>query len=118
VIGFCLGGTLAYDVAVNGDPQVAVTYYGSGIPSALDAAGRIACPTIMHWGGADPFIPREHVDAVAAMAAGHDSIECHVHEGAGHAFDNHRSARFHVPAARAAAWELAAAFLARELPAG
>ena len=43
---------------------------------------------IMHWGGADPFIPREQVDAVAAMAAGHDRIECHVHEGAGHAFDN------------------------------
>jgi len=118
VIGFCLGGTLAYEVAVNGDPQVAVVYYGSGIPAALGAAGRIACPTIMHWGGADPFIPREHVDAVAAMAAGHDSIECHVHEGAGHAFDNHRSARFHVPAARAAAWELTAAFLARELPPG
>jgi carboxymethylenebutenolidase len=118
VVGFCLGGTLAYQVAVDGDPHVAVVYYGSGIPGALDAAGRITCPTIMHWGGADPFIPREQVDAVAAMAAGHETIECHVHEGAGHAFDNHRSARFHVPEARAAAWELTAAFLARELPAG
>jgi carboxymethylenebutenolidase len=118
VLGFCLGGTLAYEVAVDGDPDVAVVYYGSGIPRSLDGAARIDCPTIMHWGGADPYIPREQVDAVAAMAAGHEAIECHVHEGAGHAFDNHRAPMFHVPAARAAAWELTAAFLARELPAG
>ena len=118
VIGFCLGGTFAYQVAVHGTPDVAVIYYGSAIPAALADAGRIDCPTIMHWGGADPFIPREQVDAVAAMAAGHPSIECHVHEGAGHAFDNHRSEKFHVPEARAAAWELTAAFLARELPVG
>lgn len=49
VIGFCLGGTLAYGVAADGDPDVAVVYYGSGVPDALDAAARITCPTIMHW---------------------------------------------------------------------
>ena len=118
VIGFCFGGTIAYEVAANADPDVAVVYYGSGIPAALDRAGAITCPTIMHWGGADPFIPREQVDAVAAMAAAHASIECHVHEGAGHAFDNHLAPMFHDPDARAAAWELTAAFLAREFPAG
>jgi carboxymethylenebutenolidase len=116
VLGFCLGGSLAYMAAANGDPDVAVVYYGSAVPGALDDADRITCPMIMHWGGADPYIPREHVDAVAALAAGRDDIECHVHEGAGHAFDN-RAPAFHVPAAAAAAWELTAAFLARELPA-
>jgi carboxymethylenebutenolidase len=115
VAGFCLGGTLAYRVAAGADPDVAVVYYGSGIPSALGDAAAIACPAIMHWGGADPYIPREQVDAVAAMAAAHDRIECHVHEGAGHAFDN-PAPMFADPAARAAAWELTAAFLARELP--
>jgi carboxymethylenebutenolidase len=118
VLGFCLGGTLAYQVAVNGDPQVAIVYHGSAIAGALDAAAQIACPMLMHWGGADQYIPRAQVDAVATLAAGRDDIECHVHEGAGHAFDNHRAPMFHVPAARAAAWELTAAFLARELPAG
>ena len=73
---------------------------------------------LMHWGGADPFIPREQVDAVAAMAAGHDRIECHVHEGVGHAFDNHHAPRFHHPGAAAAACALTTAFLARELPPG
>jgi carboxymethylenebutenolidase len=118
VLGFCLGGTLAYQVAVQGDPDAAVVYYGSGVPGALDAAAAIACPVLMHWGGVDPFIPREQVDAVAAWAAEHERIECHVHEGAGHAFDNHHAPHFHHPEAAAAAWELTVAFLARTLPVG
>jgi len=116
VLGFCLGGTLAYEVAVHGDPAVAVAYYGSGIPIALEAVEQIACPLIMHWGGADPFIARDQVDAVVAMAAGRASIRCHVYEGAGHAFDNHHAPQFHVPAASVRAWERTADFLARELP--
>ena len=35
VLGFCLGGMLAYEVAVAGDPAAAVCYYGSGISDAL-----------------------------------------------------------------------------------
>jgi carboxymethylenebutenolidase len=118
VLGFCLGGSIAWQVAADGDPDVAVVYYGSAVAGALGAADRIDCPLIMHWGGADPFIPREQVGAVAAAAACHDTIECHVHEGAGHAFDNDHSERFHVPRARADAWRLTAEFLARELPVG
>ena len=116
VLGFGLGGTLAYEVAVHGDPAVAVAFYGPGIPGALDAAEQIACPLIMHWGGADPCIARDQVDAVVAMAAGRDNIRCHVYERAGHAFDNHHASRFHVPEASALAWERTADFLARELP--
>jgi carboxymethylenebutenolidase len=117
VLGFCLGGTLAYQVAVHGDPDVAVCYYGAGIPAALDAATRIDCPMLMHWGGADPYIAREQIDAVAAMAAEHERIECHVHEGAGHAFDNSFAPMFHQPESAARAWELTRAFLERTLPA-
>ncbi|MEA2151342.1 MAG: carboxymethylenebutenolidase [Solirubrobacteraceae bacterium] len=118
VLGFCFGGSMAWQVAAHGDPDVAVAYYGSAIPGALDLADRVTCPVLMHWGGADPFIPRESIDAVAAMAAQRDNIEVQIHEGAGHAFDNHRSERFYVPEASAAAWEQTAAFLARELPVG
>jgi carboxymethylenebutenolidase len=118
VLGFCLGGTLSYLVAVHGDPDAAVVYYGSGIADMLDAAAKIECPMLMHWGGADQFIPREQVDAVAATAADNDRIEFHVYEGAGHAFDNHRSDQFHHPEAAARAWERTAAFLTRELPPG
>jgi carboxymethylenebutenolidase len=115
VLGFCLGGTLAWGAAAHGDPDVAVCYYGSGIPGALDAASRIDCPVLLHFGGTDPYIPREQVDAVAA-AADERGFECHVHEGAGHAFDNSFSPQFSDPPAAAAAWELTVEFLARTLP--
>src|SRR5919112_505120 len=32
VIGFCLGGGVAYNVAAVADPDVLVSYYGSSIP--------------------------------------------------------------------------------------
>ena len=38
IIGFCLGGGIAYMVAAASDPAVAVCYYGSAIPGALDLA--------------------------------------------------------------------------------
>ncbi len=116
VLGFCLGGTLAFGTALEGDPDVAVCYYGSGIPDMLDQADRITCPVLFHFGGADPYIAREQVDAVAALAASRPSMECHVQEGAGHAFDNHASAMFHQPEPAARAWEITREFLARTLP--
>ncbi len=35
MLGFCLGGTLAFGVAVGADPDTLVAYYGSGIPEML-----------------------------------------------------------------------------------
>jgi carboxymethylenebutenolidase len=116
VLGFCLGGTLAYQVAVRDDPDVAVCYYGSGIPDALDQAGGIHCPVLFHFGGQDPYIPREQVDRVAEFAATRDDIECLVQPDAGHAFDNHEAPMFHQPEPAARAWEVTKDFLARTFP--
>lgn len=116
VLGFCLGGTLAFGVAVNADPDVAVCYYGSGIPGTLDAGDAISCPVLFHFGGQDPYIPREQVDAVCAFADAHPGMQCHVQEDAGHAFDNHEAPMFHQPEAAARAWEITRQFLARTLP--
>ncbi len=58
VMGYCLGGRLAYELAAAGDPDACVAYYGSGIGGRLDdTAESVTCPTIFHYGGADPFIP-------------------------------------------------------------
>jgi carboxymethylenebutenolidase len=118
VLGFCLGGNIAWLVAAYSDPEVAVCYYGSLIAGMLDVAEKIECPVLLHFGGSDPYIPREDRDAVAAVAAAHEGFECHVQEDAGHAFDNNFAPQFTNPAAAAAAWELTSEFLARTLPAG
>jgi carboxymethylenebutenolidase len=117
VLGFCLGGTLAFGVAIEGDPDVAVCYYGSGIAGMLEQSDRIRCPVLFHFGGQDPYIPSEDVDRVAACAASNDAMECHIHPGAGHAFDNHQAPMFYQPEPAAHAWAITREFLARTFPA-
>ncbi|MBV9941628.1 MAG: dienelactone hydrolase family protein [Solirubrobacterales bacterium] len=117
VLGFCLGGTLAFQVAIQDDPDVAVCYYGSGIAGALDRADAISCPVLFHFGGQDQYIPRDQIDRVCAYADSHPDMECHIQEDAGHAFDNHEAPMFHHAGAAARAWEVTKAFLARTLPA-
>ncbi len=116
VLGFCLGGTLAFQVAVQDDPDVAVCYYGSGIAGALDQGEKITCPVLFHFGGQDPYIPREQVDQVCGFADSHPNMECHIQEDAGHAFDNHEAPMFHQPEPAARAWELTKDFLGRTFP--
>jgi carboxymethylenebutenolidase len=118
VIGFCLGGSLAFGVARAADPAALVAYYGSTIPGSLDDADQISCPALFHFGGQDPYIPREHAERVSAVAAGRDGWECHIQADGGHAFDNWDNPMFHQPEPAARAWDLTRAFLARALPAG
>src|SRR5947209_16519495 len=116
VLGFCLGGRLAYGVAVADEPAVAVCYYGSTIEDAVDQSDEIRAPTLFHYGADDQFIPLEAAERVAAVAGARDGWECHIQPDGGHAFDNHESPIFHRPEAAARAWELTRAFLARNLP--
>ncbi|MGA7989525.1 MAG: dienelactone hydrolase family protein [Candidatus Dormiibacterota bacterium] len=117
IIGFCLGGGIAYLVAADADPDVAVCYYGSAIPSALDKADSVRCPVLFEFGDADEYISAEQREAVRVAFAGRPHTEFHVHSGANHAFDNHNAAMFHHPEAAARAWEETKAFLGREFPA-
>jgi carboxymethylenebutenolidase len=116
VLGFCLGGTLAWAAAATGEPSCCVSYYGSGVPSMLGMIDQISCPTLLHFGNADPFIPNEGVDEVGAAIAGRPGFQLNV-ETAGHAFDNHESDMFYNEAAASAAWAKTMAFLSTHLPA-
>jgi len=120
VLGFCLGGTLAVECARRGDPDAVVSYYGSGVPGIVDHFGEITTPTLLHFGGSDPFIPTDQIDEVIAAVPLHPAIELNVEAGAGHAFDNHEAAEMGFYDARAAAhaWALTRAFLAQHLPTG
>jgi carboxymethylenebutenolidase len=113
VIGFCFGGTFAYLAAVNLDPDVAVSFYGSGVADAIGEAGRVTCPLQFHFGDSDPFIPNEQVEIIRAAVASLPNVELHVYEGGGHAFDNHFSPTFSQPVPAAEAWKRTLAFLAQ-----
>jgi carboxymethylenebutenolidase len=114
-MGYCLGGRLAYEVAVAADPACCVSYYGSGIAGRLDAAHRISCPVLFHFGGADPFIPSDDIEQIGRAFEARDDVEIHVQPAAGHAFENTFAAQFSNPEAAAESWPLTLAWLARWL---
>jgi carboxymethylenebutenolidase len=116
VMGFCLGGTIAWGVAANAEPSCCVSYYGSGVPSMIGMIDQVTCPTLFHFGNDDPYIPNEGIDAVGAALAGRSGFVLNV-ENAGHAFDNHESEMFYNESAANAAWAKTMAFLATHLPA-
>ena len=116
VIGFCLGGTIAYFLAAQAAMDIVVAYYGTGISDHTDALGRIDFPAQFVFGGSDTYIPREQVARVEAAAAGKPNVEVHVEEDAGHAFHNRKSSMFHMPEPAARAWQRTEEFLQRHLP--
>jgi carboxymethylenebutenolidase len=115
VMGYCLGGWLAYETAAAGEPDSCVSYYGSQIVDRLDDADRITCPTLFHFGGSDPFLPRDKVAAIEAAFAGRGDVEIRVEEAAGHAFENHLAQQFHDPDAAARSWPATLEFLQHAL---
>ncbi|WP_439382703.1 dienelactone hydrolase family protein [Amycolatopsis lexingtonensis] len=117
LLGFCLGGSLAFAAAAEGDPDTAVSFYGSTVAASIAELSRVTCPIQFHFGGQDPYIPRSDVAVVEAAVASHPGAEIHVQEEAGHAFHNHVAPMFHHPGAAARAWELTTEFLRRTLPA-
>lgn len=116
VIGFCLGGSLAFLLAARTELDAAISFYGASVPGNLDALDGIAGPLQFHFGGSDPYIPRDQVAAVEQAAAGRDNVEMHVEEEAGHAFHNREAPMFHVPEPAGRAWHRTEDFLRRHLP--
>ena len=114
MIGFCLGGTLAFGTAIRCQPSVCVSYYGSGVAGLLGGIDDVTCPTLFHFGSRDRSIPGEDVEQVAAAIDGRDHLALNV-EIAGHAFDD-EAPMFHDEAAARSAWAKTMAFLAEHLP--
>jgi len=116
VIGFCLGGSIAYFLAARTDVDAVVSFYGSAVPGSTEVLAQISAPVQFHFGGSDQYIPREQVAQVEEAVRGSQNAEIHVEEQAGHAFHNRKAPMFHVPEAAANAWHRTEEFLARHLP--
>ena len=120
IIGFCLGGSIAYFLAARHGAGLAavVSLYGSAVPDNAGLLDQVAAPVQFHFGGSDPYIPREQVALVEQAAADRPNVEIHVEEDAGHAFHNRMAPMFHNPEPAARAWQRIVQFLGRHLPAG
>jgi len=56
VVGYCLGGRLAFMTAARTDADASVGYYGVGIDNLLGEKHGIARPVLLHIAGADHFV--------------------------------------------------------------
>src|ERR1700685_1233012 len=64
ILGFCLGGSIAYLAAAQRPLDAVISFYGSAVPEQLGLLDQITAPLLFHFGGADPYISRESVQAV------------------------------------------------------
>jgi carboxymethylenebutenolidase len=116
VFGFCFGGTVAYLLTPSVEPDLLISYYGSGVPGNLEVLDDITCPVLFVFGGSDQYIPRTSVAQVEEAVAGHPGAEILVIEEGGHAFHNRTNPMFSQPEPAARAWRDTEEFLARHLP--
>ena len=99
VLGFCLGGKLAYLAACRTDADVCVGYYGVGIESNLDEADAIRVPLTLHIAGRDAYCPPQAQQRIAQALQGRPGISVHVYPEADHAFARRGGEHFHKPSA-------------------
>lgn len=103
-VGFCWGGALANQLAVN-SPQLnaAVAYYGR----QADAADvpKIKAALQLHYGGLDERVNAGIPAYEAALKAAGTKYELYVYEGANHAFNNDTAPTRYSPEAAKLAWE-------------
>lgn len=86
LVGFCLGGRLAYMAATRTDIDAAVGYYGVMIETMLDESHAIANPLMLHIPTADHFVGPEAQAAIHAALGGHPKVTLHDYQGLDHGF--------------------------------
>ncbi len=118
-VGFCMGGSLSLLTGTQdlGLAGVVGFYSGfsrsfAGVGTALERASRIKCPVLDLFGGADPSIPPEQVEALdRALATAGVEHELFVYPGAPHSFFDRRAAEY--AEASADAWTRVLRFIAK-----
>jgi carboxymethylenebutenolidase len=110
ITGFCMGGRFSYRAALQADRYgiaASVPFYGGGIAQDLGAP---QCPTLLFFGGSDPYVPTADIEAVRA----HHPDDTVVYPDATHGFMRDGSDSF-SPADATDAWSRMLAFFAEHL---
>ena len=86
VVGYCLGGLLAYLSATRTDADACVGYYGVSIPDYLGEADKISKPLALHIAQQDGFVPPQAQDAIAQGLGSKAQVTLYSYEDCDHAF--------------------------------
>ena len=112
--GFCWGGGMTNQVAVNSpDLDAAVPYYGKQ-PTA-DQVAKIKAPIMAHYAGEDSFINPGIPAFEEALKKGKKEYQIFMYEGAQHAFNNDSNPDRYNEKAAKLAWSRTIAFFKEKL---
>jgi carboxymethylenebutenolidase len=111
IMGFCMGGTVAFLAACRlTGLAAAVCYYGGQIAKNADEKPKV--PTLMHFGDQDASIPMSDVEMIKKKRGG--DTEIHVYPGAQHGFHCDERGSYHDASAKLA-WQRSMEFLQKHL---
>ncbi len=100
VVGYCLGGSLAWFSATRtAGVSAAIGYYGGMIAKHLDEKPN--CPVMLHFGEEDGSITPDDIAAIRA-AVDPGMVQVFTYAGAGHAFNRAGNHAHHAPSAERA----------------
>jgi carboxymethylenebutenolidase len=110
IIGFCLGGSVAYAAATKlSGLSAAIGYYGGAIARFADDKPKV--PTQLHFGENDAGIPLSDVETIKAKRG---EVEVFTYPGAQHGFHCDERASYDKKSADIA-WPRSMAFFAKNL---
>ncbi|HLL29912.1 MAG TPA: dienelactone hydrolase family protein [Allosphingosinicella sp.] len=102
VVGYCLGGRLAYMAAARTDADASVGYYAVGLPGNLHEKNAIARPLMLHIAGDDHFVDEAAQRAMHEGLEDHPKVTLHDYPGEDHGFAAETGKRRSEEAARLA----------------
>lgn len=113
-VGFCWGGAMSNNLAVNVPSlKAAVAFYGRQ-PAAEDVA-KIKAAVQLHYGSLDEGVNKGIAAYEEALKANKITYELYMYEGAQHAFHNDTAPTRYNEAAAKLAWERTIAFFTKYL---
>jgi carboxymethylenebutenolidase len=113
-VGYCLGGKLAYLLAMGRGIDASVSYYGVAIQGALDEADDLGAPLLLHIAERDHLCPAEAQAAIHRSFDNNDKVRILDHPGVGHGFARQGFPSFD-PEAAGRANQATAEFLTKHL---
>jgi carboxymethylenebutenolidase len=114
VVGFCWGGALANQVAINStNVDAVVPFYGRQPPSS--EVSKIQAPVLLHYAGLDERINAGIPEYEQALKDAGVDYTIHMYEGANHAFHNDTSEARYDPQAAELAWSRTIDFFKQHL---
>ena len=116
-LGFCLGGKLAYLMAIRSDADANVSYYGVDLDKNLAEATKIHKPLLLHMGENDEYVSPTAQASIQQELKDNPLVTIYRYEGVKHGFDRMGSSAYRQAAAELA-HDRTLAFLKQHLGSG